>query len=326
MSGSKEIDVVSLGETMIRYSPKDHNRLEQAEKLEAKVGGTESNFSVLLSQLGMKVVWISKLTDNPLGRLIARKIRGFGVDTSKVIWTKNYRVGKYYLEFGKPPRPTKVIYDRKNSAISNIQPDELDPEVIEAGRIFHTTGITTALSESCKKTVLKAMGKAGEDETKVSFDLNYRSKLWGLSEAKDTLEDVLDLVDLLMADKTDVEKVLKISGSSREVAETLANRFDLEVSVLTLGGEGAIAVEDGKVFEGKPFEIEEVDRIGAGDAFDAGFIYGYQRSGVQKGLDYGLAAAALKHTIPGDLALLREEEIEDVIKRRARKEKSSVER
>lgn len=325
MSGN-EVDVVSLGETMIRYSPKDYNRLEQAEELEVKVGGTESNFSVLLSQFGMNVVWISKLTANPLGRIIARKIRGFGVDTSHIIWTEKYRVGKYYVEFGKPPRSTEVIYDRKNSAVSNIQPDELNQEVIGSAKIFHTTGITTALSESCRKTVLKAMERAKEDGTKISFDLNYRSKLWGPKEAKNTLEDVLELVDLLIADGGDVENVLKISGSGREMAETLANRFDLEVSVVTLGGEGAIAVKDEEVFEGKPFDVKEVDRIGAGDAFDAGFVYGYQTSGVQKGLDYGLAAAALKHTIPGDLAILSEEEIKEVIKRRARRKKTDVER
>lgn len=326
MSKSNNADVVSLGETMIRYSPKNHDRLEQAKELEMKIGGTESNFSILLSQLGMKVVWISKLTDNPLGRLIDRKIRGFGVDTSNVIWTEKYRVGKYYIEFGKPPRPTKIIYDRENSAISNIKPKELNQKIIGSAKIFHTTGITPALSESCRKTVLQAMEKAREDETKVSFDLNYRSKLWGPKEAKNVLEDLLDLVDLLITNRTDVEKVLNISGSSREMIETLADRFNLEVSVMTLGEEGAIAVKNGEVFEGEPFDIEEVDRVGAGDAFDGGFIYGYQTSGVQKGLDYGLASAALKHTIPGDLALLSEEEIKEVIERRVRRKKTTVER
>ncbi|MCA6214133.1 MULTISPECIES: sugar kinase [Thermococcus] len=309
--------VVAFGETMIRLSTKNFERIEQAKELAIGIGGTESNFAIAFARLGGRAAWISKVTNNPLGRFIANKIREHGVDVSHVIWTNDYRVGLYFIEFGKKPRPTQVIYDRKNSAIANITPNEVDWEILKDYDAFHTTGITVALSENCKKAVEIGISKAKEFGTRVSFDVNYRSKLWSPEEAFKALDPILRKVDILLVTKDDARNVLKVDGTYEEIIHTLAERYSPEVTVLTLGSEGAMALKDGRIYKAEPYELEVVDRIGAGDAFDAGFVYEYLRSGdVQKALELGVAMAAYAHTIPGDVMFVTKDEIEFILQQK----------
>ena len=309
--------VVAFGETMIRFSTKNFERIEQAKELAIGIGGTESNFAIAFARLGGRAAWISKLTNNPLGRFIVNKIREHGVDVSHIIWTEKYRVGLYFIEFGKKPRPTQVIYDRKNSAIANIDPNEVNWEVLEDYDAFHTTGITVALSENCKKAVEIGISKAKEFGTKVSFDVNYRSKLWSPEEAFKALDPILRNVDILLVTKDDVKNVLKVQGTYEEMITELNEKYNPEVVVLTLGSEGAMALKDGKIYRAEPYELEVVDRIGAGDAFDAGFVYEYLRTGnVERALNLGVAMAAFAHTIPGDPMFITKDEIEFIIKQR----------
>lgn len=315
--GEKVPYVVAFGETMIRLSTKNFERIEQAKELAIGIGGTESNFAIAFARLGGRTVWLSKLTNNPLGRFIANKIREHGVDVSHVIWTNDYRVGLYFIEFGKKPRPTQVIYDRKNSAIANIDPNEVNWEILNDYDAFHTTGITVALSENCKKAVEVGISKAKEFGTKVSFDVNYRSKLWSPEEAFKALDPILKNVDILLVTKDDARNVIKVDGTYEEMIHTLAERYNPEVTVLTLGSEGTMALKDGRIYKVEPYELEVVDRIGAGDAFDAGFVYEYLRSGdVQKALELGVAMAAYAHTIPGDVMFVTKDEIEFIIKQK----------
>ena len=309
--------VVAFGETMIRFSTKNFERIEQAKELAIGIGGTESNFAIAFARLGGRAAWISKLTNNPLGRFIVNKIREHGVDVSHIIWTDKYRVGLYFIEFGKKPRPTQVIYDRKNSAIANIEPNEVNWEVLKDYDAFHTTGITVALSENCKKAVEIGISKAKEFGTKVSFDVNYRSKLWSPEEALKALDPILRNVDILLVTKDDVKNVLKVQGTYEEMITKLDEKYNPEVVVLTLGSEGAMALKDGKIYRAEPYELEVVDRIGAGDAFDAGFVYEYLRTGnVERALNLGVAMAAFAHTIPGDPMFITKDEIEFIIKQR----------
>ncbi|MCD6559673.1 MAG: sugar kinase [Palaeococcus sp.] len=302
---------------MIRFSTKNFERIEQAKELAIGIGGTESNFAIAFARLGGKAAWISKLTNNPLGRFIVNKIREHGVDVSHIIWTDKYRVGLYFIEFGKKPRPTQVIYDRKNSAIANIEPNEVNWEVLKDYDAFHTTGITVALSENCKKAVEIGISKAKEFGTKVSFDVNYRSKLWSPEEALKALDPILRNVDILLVTKDDVKNVLKVQGTYEEMITKLDEKYNPEVVVLTLGSEGAMALKDGKIYRAEPYELEVVDRIGAGDAFDAGFVYEYLRTGnVERALNLGVAMAAFAHTIPGDPMFITKDEIEFIIKQR----------
>ncbi|MDN5320692.1 MAG: 2-dehydro-3-deoxygluconokinase [Thermococcaceae archaeon] len=313
----KAPSVVAFGETMIRFSTKNFERIEQAKELAIGIGGTESNFAIAFARLGGRAAWISKLTNNPLGRFVANKIREHGVDVSHVIWTDKYRVGLYFIEFGKKPRPTQVIYDRKNSAIANIDPNEINWNILKKYDAFHTTGITVALSENCKKAVEIGISKAKEFGTKVSFDVNYRSKLWSPEEAFKALDPILKNVDILLVTKDDARNVLKVSGSYEDMIFTLWERYNPEVVILTLGSEGAMALKDGKIYRAEPYELEVVDRIGAGDAFDAGFVYEYLRTGdVEKALNLGVAMAAYAHTIPGDVMFMTREEIETIMRQR----------
>ncbi len=311
------LDVVTIGETMIRLSPPDSLRLEQAVSLECSIGGTESNFAVALSRLGMKSAWISRLVDNPLGRRIAAEIRGQGVDTSRIIWTKEGRVGVYFIEFGRLPRASQIIYDRKDSAVSQVTPEEVDWEFVKSARILHLTGITPALSESCHQVVLRAIEEAKKANMLISFDINYRSLLWSPEEAKATLEEIIPEVDIFLSSIPDACLVLKAPTVPEEAAEYLKDRYNIGIVALTLGGEGSLAYSD-KMYRGRIYEAYEVDRVGAGDAFDAGFIYGYLTKGVQKGLDYGGAMASLKYSIAGDMALLILEEIEELLEGRVK--------
>ncbi|MBS3787775.1 sugar kinase [Candidatus Bipolaricaulota bacterium] len=315
-------DVVTFGETMIRLSAPDTKRLEQTESMDVNVGGSESNVAVAISRLGLDTAFVTRLTENPLGRMVENKIREHGVDTSGILWTEEDRVGKYYLEFGANPRPSSVIYDRANSAISNVEPATIDwKSVFSGGRLFHTSGITPALSNSAKEVTKEAMVAAKEADLKVSVDLNYRSKLWTQQEAKECMTELMYYTDILVTTEEDTERVFDITAKSyKEVAKKLTDKFDFEVVAITLRDNismwrndwTAIAYKDGKVYDDMTYELELVDRVGGGDSFTSGFLYGYLTGNVQKGVEYGNATSAIKQTNPGDMNWCTPEEVQSL--------------
>jgi len=319
----KSYKVVSLGETMIRYSPKNFQRLEQASEIEMRVGGAESNFAIACARLGLKAYWISKLTDNPLGHIIAKEIARYGIDVSQVIWTNEYRVGTYYIEFGSPPRPTRVLYDRKDSAISHLEPEEVNWEVIRNCDLFHTTGITPALSTSCHKVVLTGLKEAKKAGVLTSFDINYRSKLWSPEQAKDILSSCIRKVDILFVSEDEARLIFKVEGKDEDIVRWFKKQFSCRVVVLTQKEEGALAYDGKQLFKAGAYSTETVDRVGTGDAFDAGFVYGYLTGDISKALKYAVATAALKRTIPGDIALITLKEVEELV---AKGEKTDIHR
>src|SRR5438270_1569624 len=172
-------DVITFGEAMVRLSPPSFRRLEQARSLDVQVGGAELNTAVGRARLGRSSAWVSRLTDNALGRLVAGRARAAGVSTEHVLWTPEDRVGVYYLEFGAAPRASSVLYDRKGAAIANVQPGTVPWERVFAGaKWFHVTGITPALSAGAAETTREAMRAARAAKVGTSVDLNYRVKLW----------------------------------------------------------------------------------------------------------------------------------------------------
>ena len=202
-------DLVTFGEAMIRLSPPDFMRLEQTTTLDLNIGGAELNVAVGVSRLGLKSVWVSRLPDNPLGRMVANKARELGVDVSPVIWEKEGRAGLYFIEFGATPRPTSVVYDRANSSFCSIQPGEVDwEEIFQSTRCLHLTGITPAVSKSSAAATLEALQKARASGCRVSLDLNYRAKLWSPEEAQRTLVPMMDFVDILITTKGDTRTIL----------------------------------------------------------------------------------------------------------------------
>ncbi len=317
-------DVVTFGEAMIRLSPPGFRRLEQARSLDVQVGGAELNTAVGVARLGRSAAWVSRLTDNPLGRLVANHAREAGVSTEHVVWTKDDRVGVYYLEFGAAPRASSVLYDRKGSAIASVRPGMVPWERVLAGsRWFHVTGITPALSATAAETTREALQAARSAGARTSIDLNYRAKLWTQEEAGRCMSDLMQLCDVLITTEEDTERVFGIKGRDYEdVAAQVAKRFPVRVVALTLRENPlvwkntwtAIAYEAGKVLRTRSYEVEIVDRLGAGDSFAAGLIHGLLDGDLQKGLDWGVAASAIKHSIPGDFAWVTREEVEALLK------------
>lgn len=309
----RRYDVVTFGETMIRLHAPGYERLEATNHLDIRIGGSESNTAVALSRLGTQTAWWSKLPANSLGKRIENEIRRWNVDTSAVIWdtTPEARAGLYFLDFGTSPRPTEVLYDRANSSASTLAPTDLDASLIQQTRLLHLTGITPALSETCAETFRLAIALAKESETLVSLDTNYRGKLWTSKRAYETLLPVMPELDLLITPLSDAEIIFGITGSGAEVAREFRQRFNIPSVVVTCGGEGAYACNAEGEWFSQPHALGQVvDRVGAGDAFDAGIIYGYLNDDLLGGLEYGIAMAALKHTIPGDLFIASREEVE----------------
>jgi 2-dehydro-3-deoxygluconokinase len=317
-------DVITFGEAMIRLSPPGFRRLEQARSLDVQVGGAELNTAVGLARLGRTSAWVSRLTDNPLGRLVANHAREAGVSTEHVVWTKEDRVGVYYLEFGAAPRASSVLYDRKGAAIAGVRLGMVPWQRVFAGaRWFHVTGITPALSPGAAETTREALQVARAAGVGTSIDLNYRVKLWGQEEANRCMTDLMQYCDVLVTTEEDVQRVFGIKRESYEVvAVQLARLFQLKAIAITLRENPlvwkntwtAIAYQEGKLYHTRTFEVEIVDRLGAGDSFVAGLIHGLLDGDLQKGLDIGVAASALKHSLPGDFAWITREEVEALLK------------
>jgi 2-dehydro-3-deoxygluconokinase len=249
----------------------------------------------------------------------------FGVDCSHIVWSDKGRAGIYFVEFGASPRASGVLYDRSHSAISLIEPGEVDwGKVFSGSKHFHLSGITPALSASAAKVTVEAMKAAKKAGCTVSYDLNYRKKLWTPAEAKKIQEPMMEDVDILITTEEDTNVVFGIKEKDYEAAAgKLAETFKFKVVAITLREDlsvwrnnwTAIAFQDGKIFRDKKYEVEIVDRVGAGDSFTSGFLYGWIRlKDIQKGVQYGNAFAALKHTVPGDFNWNTLDEVENQIK------------
>lgn len=331
-------DVVTFGEAMVRLAPPHFQRLEQTTSLDVQVGGGEFNVAVGVSRLGLTSSWVSRLPDNPLGRMVRNRAREHGVDTSHVVWDQG-RVGLYFVEFGAAPRASSVLYDRAHSAFSRIRPGEVDwAGALSGCRVFHSSGISPALSPSAAAVTGEALRAAKQAGALVSYDLNYRSKLWSPEEARRCQEPLMELVDVLISTEEDTRVVFGIGAEAgshkddtyarvsaepyKEVAQKLAERFQLRAVAITLRENPsvwhntwtAIAYADGKFYEDRKYELEIVDRVGGGDAFSAGFLCGYLASGSwEAALRLGNASAALKHTNPGDLTWASRAEVEALL-------------
>ena len=332
-------DVVTFGEAMIRFSPPHYQRLEQTNSLDVQVGGGELNVAVGVARLGLKSTWVSRLPKNPLGRLMQNRVRQAGVDASNILWAGDSRMGLYFVEFGASPRPSSVLYDRANSAISAIRPGEADwGKVFQGARWFHTSGITPALSDSAAEVTREALQAAKQAGATVSYDLNYRAKLWKPEKAQAVQEPLMEFVDVLITTEEDTGVVFKIKAegktddrgfteisveSYKDVARRLQEKFKFKAVAITLRENplvwrntwSAIAYAGGKYYDDVKYELEIVDRVGGGDSFSAGFIYGYlTKQTYDAAVRYGNAFAALKHTNPGDFNWSSLQEVENLLK------------
>ncbi len=308
-------DLVTFGETMLRFSPPRGELLETSSEFTVQAGGAESNVAVAAARLGANTTWLSKLPKSPLGKRVESSIRQHGV-TPAVAWdaSTETRQGTYYLEHGAEPRPTTVLYDRRDAAITTVTPSELDTAAIESASLFFTTGITPALSATTAETTHELLEIASAADTRTAFDLNYRAKLWEPADARETYESLFELLDLLFIPERDAHHVLGMSGSASEIAATLSETYNIETVVITRGEDGALALRDDSTVTQPIFETETVDPIGTGDAFVGGFLAEeLTGSPLEQSLAVGSAAAALKRTLHGDVAVISRAEVANVL-------------
>jgi 2-dehydro-3-deoxygluconokinase len=312
----KMYDVVSIGETMLRLTPPHPLRFEQATSLDVHVGGSESNTLVGLSRLGAKTCWISRLPDHAMGQQIARQIGMHGVDTSHVLWSKEDRLGVYYYEPACFPRPGEVIYDRKDSAFTRLSEQELPLGPLLDCRWFHATGISLALNAQLRSVMEFARKKALSSGAKISFDFNYRAKLWGVDQAREGSREWVESSDLVFFAKRDAISYLQIASDSSDeaVIDELSCLRSGKLTVVTLGEDGAIASEAGTRICASTWKVEGAGRLGGGDAFSAGFLFGRLNDWpLAESLAWANAMAGLKYSISGDMPIIQRKDIERIL-------------
>ncbi len=316
----KMSQVITFGEVMLRLATPGFTRYSQATHLELTYGGGEANVAVSLANFGMDAAFVTRLPKNDIAERCIAELRGLGVDTNHIV-RGGERMGIYFLESGASQRASQVTYDRAHSAISQIEPGMVDWNAVFAGaKWFHWTGITPALSDSAAACVREACEAAKAAGLTISADLNYRKKLWSREKAGQVMTELMPFVDVCIANEEDAESVFGIQGAHVEsgviehavyvdVARQLSERFGFRQVAITLreslsasrNGWSAMLYQSGEAFFSKRYDISIVDRVGGGDSFGAGLIYGALKNmGPQESLEWAVAASCLKHTIPGD--------------------------
>ncbi len=306
-------DLTTIGETMLRLSVPAGTRLEMASTLDARPGGAESNVAALLARLGQRTAWCGALPASPLGRLVANHLRLAGVDLDGIAWRAGGRLGTYYVEFAAPPRPTQVLYDRADSCAAQLSPDQVAWDHLLKTRLLHLTGITPALSTSCREIVAEAQRRARHAGIPISFDVNYRAKLWSPANAAETLTPLMTGADLLFCSRADATRLFAIAGSDEEMVMALGKRMHAGVTVMSIGADGAMAWDGRNVLHAPAVPATVIDRPGAGDALAAGVIYGWLGGDLALGLRYGTLLAALALSQYGDMVITSKAEVEELL-------------
>ncbi|MBC7878584.1 MAG: sugar kinase [Anaerolineales bacterium] len=303
-------DATSIGEMMLRLSVPSGRRLETATQLDVYPAGAEANVISLLARLERKTSWVGALPKNPMGRLASNHLRLAGVNLNNIVWHENGRLGTYYVEFGESPRGIQVTYDRENSCMSKLQPDDLDWNTLLDTRLLHLTGITPAVSSSCREIVKTAIQKAKEQKVPISFDVNYRQKLWTESEASETLLPLIKEVELLFCSQADAIRLFNCKGDMHQIAQSMLELSQARHVVVTFSEQGAL-LWNGKEWLHEPARPTKIlDRLGAGDALAAGVIHGWLNNDLASGLRYGVTLAAMALSQYGDMLITNKAELE----------------
>lgn len=307
MSG---FDVTAFGEAMLRLSVPAGTRMETAERLDMHPAGAEANVMAALARLERRCGWVSGLPDSALGRVAANGLRQAGVDLSAVVWQKQGRMGTYFVELAVPPRPIQVIYDRADTCITTLGPEQIDWDYLLDTRLLHLTGITPPLSPGCAAITAEAVRRAKERGVPVSFDVNYRSKLWTAEQAAATLWPLLQGVALLFCSLRDAVMLFGCSESPETAVEQLAALTEAGHIVVSLADRGVIGWAGSRFYRQPARAVQIVDRIGAGDALAAGVLHGWLEGDFGAGLAYGVTMAGLALSQHGDMVVTTRAELE----------------
>ena len=328
--------VVTLGEIMMRLSTPDYKRFVQADTFDITYGGGEANVAAALCNYGLHGTFVSKVPDNPLGQAAINHLRRYGVDT-QFIARGGDRLGIYFLETGASMRASQVVYDRAGASIAEVELSDFNfDEILDGADWFHTTGITPALSDKAAiltEAVLKAAKAKG---ITTSIDLNYRKKLWSKEKAREIMSRLCQYVDVCIGNEEDAETTLgfKAAGTDvtkgelnldgyKSVFKQMKEKFGFKYIASTLreshsasdNGWSALVYDGTEFYHTKEYEVRIIDRVGSGDSFASGFIYGLVTGkSFKEAGEFGVAASALKHTIPGDLNHVTVKEVNDLVK------------
>lgn len=328
MNSSKKYDLLALGEVLLKLAAPVNERLVRGDILKKQAGGAELNVISGSSILGLKTGIISKIPDNDIGLFIRNEAAFLGVSDEFLVHdtSANARLGIYYYENGAYPRKPNVIYDRRHSTINHIELEDFPEEIYESTRCFHTSGITLALSEQTRRTAIEMIKRFKEKGTLISFDVNFRSNLWSGDEARECIEEILPFVDIFFCSEDTARLTFLKTGNVKEILKSFTEEYPISVVAATQRivhspkshTFGSIIYDARKdaYYEEEPYRnIEVVDRIGSGDAYISGALYGLLSSDMdcQKAMTYGNATASVKNTIPGDLLSTNLKEINQVI-------------
>jgi 2-dehydro-3-deoxygluconokinase len=320
-SHTPRFDFVSLGESMLRLSVPAGRRLDDTRSLDMELAGAESNVSVAMARLGWHTGWVSRMPDHALSQAILRALRSDGVDVSAVKHVPDERLGTYFIEYAVPPRSTQVIYDRADSAASHMTTGDIDWDYLLDTRVLHLTGITAALSESCYQLLLEAIERAHVAGVTVSFDVNYRAKLWTAATAGEKLRPLIAAADILLCKGTDAASLFGCQGDPRQLLSELQSLTRAPAIFCTFGEKGAAFLSGNEFVIQPALPVQIIDRIGSGDAFAAGVLDGWLSgdgspgniSALLEGLNHGVALAAIALSQYGDRVLTSRAELNAVL-------------
>lgn len=323
--------LVTFGELMLRLEPPSHLRISQAHSYDVQYGGGEANVAVSAANYGMEAEFVTRLPKNPIADAAVAELRGLGVGVSHIARGGD-RMGIYFVEHGASQRASNVIYDRAHSAISEASPEDFDWDAIfDGAERFHFTGITPALSRACAEITADACRAAKAHGLTVSCDLNYRKKLWSAQDAGRVMSELMQYVDICIANEEDADKVFGIRADDtdvtsgtisdegyRQVCRRLTERFGFSSVAVTLRESqsadinhwSAMLYRGGEFFKSKRYTVQIVDRVGGGDSFSGGLIYA-DNAGMdpQSALEFAVAASCLKHSVVGDYNRVTKEEV-----------------
>jgi 2-dehydro-3-deoxygluconokinase len=328
--------VVTLGEIMLRLSTPGYERFVQADSFDVTYGGGEANVAVAISNYGLNGVFVTKVPENAIGQAAINHIRRYGVDT-RFIARGGKRLGIYFLETGASMRASQVIYDRAGASISDVDISEFDwDKIFEGADWFHTTGITPALSDKAAALTEAALKVAKAKGITTSIDLNYRKKLWSKEKAREVMTRLCQYVDVCIGNEEDADTTLGFKAKNtdvtkgelnlegfKDVFKQMKEKFGFKYIASSLreshsasdNGWSALVYDGNEFYHTRQYNVRIVDRVGSGDSFASGFIYGLVTGmSLQDSAEFGVAASALKHTIPGDLNHATLEEVNGLMK------------
>ncbi len=322
----REYDLVTMGEVMLRLSPPGTDKISQSYTFDKKAGGAELNVASGSAILGIRSGIITKLPENKIGHFIKNMIRYGNVSDDLIVYdySPEARLGVYYYETGAYPRKSSVVYDRANSSMTTLKVSEINPSVFYKTSVFHVSGITLAIDEGLRENTIAIIKKFKENGTIISFDINYRASLWDEETARKTVESIFPYVDILFVSEETSRRMLQRTGTLEEIMKSYSDDYGCKVVATTrrevvspkIHNFNSKIYYDGKFYEEEPYNnIEVVDRVGSGDAYLAGALYGMiTHDDMQRAVEYGNAMSAVKNTVLGDMAVSSLGEIDGVIK------------